>query len=266
MKSTEYSEKTLDHFRNPRNVGILEGENVAKGRVGNPVCGDLMEIYIEVEDDHIKDIKFQTFGCGSAVATSSMVTELVKGMSLDEAMKMTRDDVAGALDGLPPIKMHCSNLAADALHAAIKNWREGIRPNQIDAELPLYVQKPCKPSETPIEGESEFLGKGVYNGADDYGPFKDKRVIVRDMGDTASAELAIELDKHTGRVIFITSLKEGEMNPDIKKQLKRSDVKVLYESELLKIMGQDEVEKVLVNDLDEDQEYELFVDVVVIKR
>ena len=86
-----------------------------KGDVGNPVCGDLMDIYIAVEDDRIKDIKFQTFGCGSAVATSSMVTELVKGMTLDEAMKVTRDDVADALEGLPPIKMHCSNLAADAL-------------------------------------------------------------------------------------------------------------------------------------------------------
>lgn len=266
MKSTDYSEKTLDHFRNPRNVGILEGENVAKGRVGNPVCGDLMEIYIAVEDDHIKDIKFQTFGCGSAVATSSMVTELVKGMSLDDALKVTRDDVAGALDGLPPIKMHCSNLAADALHAAIKNWREGIRPNQIDSELPLYVQKPCKPSASPIEGESEFLGKGVYNSADDTSLFKDKRVLVRDMGDAASAELAIALNEHTGRVIFITPSKEEAMNPDVKKQLKRSDVKALFETELLKIMGHDEVEKVLVNDLDEEQEYELFVDVVVILR
>ena len=83
LKSTTYSEKTLDHFRNPRNVGTLEGDNVAIGRVGNPVCGDLMEIYIRVEDDHIEDIKFQTFGCGSAVATSSMVTELVRGMTLD---------------------------------------------------------------------------------------------------------------------------------------------------------------------------------------
>ena len=116
MKSTQYSEKTLEHFRNPRNVGTLEGPNVAVGRVGNPVCGDMMDIYIDVEDDRIKDIKFQTFGCGSAVATSSMITELVVGMQLDEALKVSRGDVADALDGLPPIKMHCSNLAADALH------------------------------------------------------------------------------------------------------------------------------------------------------
>ena len=129
MKSTQYSEKTLEHFRNPRNVGTLEGANVAVGRVGNPVCGDMMDIYIKVTpDDRIEDIKFQTFGCGSAVATSSMVTELVVGMKLDEALKVTRGDVADALDGLPPIKMHCSNLAADALHEAIKNWRAGVKP------------------------------------------------------------------------------------------------------------------------------------------
>ena len=141
MKSTQYSEKTLDHFRNPRNVGTPEGENIAMGRVGNPVCGDLMEIYIKVEDDRIYDIKFQTFGCGSAVATSSMITELVKGMTLDDAMKVTRGDVADALDGLPPIKMHCSNLAADALHDAIKNWREGKRPEEVSAELPSPTGK-----------------------------------------------------------------------------------------------------------------------------
>lgn len=266
MKPTQYSEKTLDHFRNPRNVGTLEGDNVAKGRIGNPVCGDLMEIYIAVENDRIKDIKFQTFGCGSAVATSSMVTELVKGMSLDEAMKVTRNDVAEALEGLPPTKMHCSNLAADALHAAITNWRQGIRPGDLDTELPLYVQKSCKISEAAIEGESEFLNKGVYNSADDPTLFKDKRVMVLDMGNVKSADMAIELEKHTGRVIFITPSKGAEMNPDVKSRLKRSDVKVLYESELLKIMGNGEVEKVLVNDLDEEQEYELFVDVVLIQR
>ena len=175
MKSTQYTEKTLDHFRNPRNVGTLEGENVAKGRVGNPVCGDLMEIYIKVEDDRIKDIKFQTFGCGSAVATSSMITELVKGYTLDEALKVTRNDVAEALEGLPPIKMHCSNLAADALHDAIKNWRAGRKPEDIPEELPMYVGKECEIPEGPIKGEAEFLGKGVYYTGDDPGQFKDKR-------------------------------------------------------------------------------------------
>ena len=136
MKSTEYSEKIMDHFRNPRNVGILEGENIAMGRVGNPVCGDLMEIYIKVdkETDTIEDIKFKTFGCGPAVASSSMITEMAKGKTLDEALNITRQDVADELDGLPSIKMHCSNLAADALHEAIKNYREGKTTTFEDTE------------------------------------------------------------------------------------------------------------------------------------
>jgi len=119
-----YSEKVLDHFRNPRNVGSIEDAD-GYGKVGNPVCGDLMEIYITVDDQKkITDVKFKTFGCGSAIATSSMVTELAKGKTLDEAMKITRDDVADELDGLPPKKMHCSNLAADALHEAIKDYKK----------------------------------------------------------------------------------------------------------------------------------------------
>jgi nitrogen fixation NifU-like protein len=265
MKSTQYSEKTLDHFRNPRNVGILEGKNIAKGRVGNPVCGDLMEIYIKVEDDHIKDIKFQTFGCGSAVATSSMITELVKGMSLDDAMKVTRQDVASALDGLPPIKMHCSNLAADALHDAIKNWREGVTPKELSDALPSYVEQKCVLPEEPYKGESEFLGKGVYNDVANPDSFNDKRVLVVDNGDV-SAELAEELEKHTGRVIYMTPLKEAEVNSNIKRKLLKSDVKLLFESKLIQIKGEGEVEKVLIDDLNEDQEYELFVDAVVIPR
>jgi len=117
-----YSEKVMDHFRSPRNVGeIPDADGV--GTVGNPVCGDMMTIYIKVDGEKITDIKFKTFGCGAAVATSSMITELAKGKSLDEAMKITRNDVADNLGGLPPIKMHCSNLAADALHEAIKNYR-----------------------------------------------------------------------------------------------------------------------------------------------
>jgi nitrogen fixation NifU-like protein len=96
----------------------------AVGEVGNPVCGDLMYIYIKVKDNKIEDISFQTFGCAAAIATSSMVTELAKGKTLDEAMKITREDVAFSLDGLPPIKLHCSNLAADGLHDAIKKFRE----------------------------------------------------------------------------------------------------------------------------------------------
>jgi len=118
-----YSEKVMDHFRNPRNVGeIPDADGV--GTVGNPVCGDMMTVYIKVKDDRIADIKFKTFGCGAAVATSSMVTELAKGKTLEEAMKITRADVAEHLGGLPPIKMHCSNLAADALHSAIDDYRK----------------------------------------------------------------------------------------------------------------------------------------------
>lgn len=117
-----YSEKVMDHFSNPRNVGeIPDADGI--GEVGNPVCGDVMKIYIKVKDNIIEDVKFKTFGCGAAIATSSMVTEMVKGKTLDEAMKITNKAVAEALDGLPPIKMHCSNLAADALHAAIKDYQ-----------------------------------------------------------------------------------------------------------------------------------------------
>jgi len=122
MAQIGYSKKVMEHFMNPRNVGTIENPD-GYGKVGNPVCGDLMEMYITVKDDVITDMKFQTFGCGSAIATSSMVTELAKGLHVDEAMKITRDDVADELDGLPPIKMHCSNLAADALHEAIKDYK-----------------------------------------------------------------------------------------------------------------------------------------------
>ncbi|AIY90130.1 Fe-S cluster assembly scaffold protein NifU [Geoglobus acetivorans] len=123
-----YSEKVLEHFRNPRNVGVIEDAD-GVGTVGNPVCGDLMTMYIKVEDDRIVDIKFQTFGCGAAIATSSMATELAKGKTLEEALQITKQTVAEALGGLPPQKMHCSNLAADALKRAIadylkKNGRE----------------------------------------------------------------------------------------------------------------------------------------------
>ena len=118
-----YSKKVMEHFMNPKNVGVIENPD-GYGKVGNPVCGDLMEMYIKVENDVIKDIKFKTFGCGSAIATSSMVTELAIGKTIDEALKITRNDVANELDGLPPQKMHCSNLAADALHAAIENYKK----------------------------------------------------------------------------------------------------------------------------------------------
>jgi len=118
-----YSEKVLQHFKEPQNVGEMKDAD-GKGTVGNPVCGDMMSMYIKVKDDTIEDISFKTFGCGAAIATSSMTTELAKGKTLDEALDITRQDVADALDGLPPVKMHCSNLAADALHEAIKNYKE----------------------------------------------------------------------------------------------------------------------------------------------
>jgi len=117
-----YTEKVMEHFKNPRNMGeIPDADGV--GTVGNPVCGDLMTVYIKVKDNRIEDIKFKTFGCGAAIATSSMITELAKGKTIEEAMKITRGDVAESLGGLPPIKMHCSNLAANALHAAIKDYQ-----------------------------------------------------------------------------------------------------------------------------------------------
>jgi nitrogen fixation NifU-like protein len=122
MAQVGYSKKVMEHFMNPRNVGVIENPD-GYGKVGNPVCGDLMEIFIKVKNDIITDIKFKTFGCGSAIATSSMVTEIAKGKHVDEALKITRQDVADELEGLPPHKMHCSNLAADALHEAIKDYK-----------------------------------------------------------------------------------------------------------------------------------------------
>jgi len=265
MKSTQYSEKTLEHFRNPRNVGTLEGPNVAVGRVGNPVCGDMMDIYIDVEDDRIKDIKFQTFGCGSAVATSSMITELVVGMQLDEALKVSRGDVADALDGLPPIKMHCSNLAADALHEAIKNWRAGIKPE--DA-MTTPVEKSCHPrpaevAEIEIQKLDEYDGKGLYRKVDDLAELADQRVVVLDTGDRA-AQLAIDLTDQTTRVVLLTTGKEPSVSPAVRSALRLSDVKVLAEAQPLELLGEGELERIRVHDLNEDEEYELTADVFVV--
>ena len=118
-----YSKTVMDHFKSPRNVGTIEdAEGV--GEIGNPLCGDIMSIYLKIENDVIEDIKFQTFGCGAAIAVSSMLTELAKGKTLDEAKKITNKDVAEALDGLPKNKLHCSNLGADALQAAIKDYED----------------------------------------------------------------------------------------------------------------------------------------------
>ncbi|MBU0516762.1 MAG: Fe-S cluster assembly scaffold protein NifU [Proteobacteria bacterium] len=116
-----YSEIVMDHFKNPRNVGEIEDAD-GVGEVGNPVCGDMMSVYIKVKDDRIDDIKFKTFGCGAAIAVSSMVTEMARGNTLDEVMKITNKDVAAGLGGLPKNKLHCSNLGADALHQAVTDY------------------------------------------------------------------------------------------------------------------------------------------------
>jgi len=118
-----YSKTVMDHFKNPRNVGVIESAD-GVGEVGNPLCGDMMTIYLKIEDEHINDIKFQTFGCGAAIAVSSMLTELAKGKSLEEAKRISNKDVANALEGLPKNKLHCSNLGADALHMAIQNYED----------------------------------------------------------------------------------------------------------------------------------------------
>ena len=262
MKSTEYSDIVMDHFRNPRNVGVIENPD-GYGKVGNPVCGDLMEMNIKVTkndagDEIINEIKFRTFGCGSAVATSSMVTTMVKGMKVDDAYNITRQDVADKLGGLPPIKMHCSNLAADALKAAIDNYRTKKDP-YLEVEFSA-----CPATEIKvILGIDEFLGKGVYKSIDNLSEFEGKRVLISDTGDK-SLELAIELTKHTGRVIVITSSKSTPGAAELKKKLKLSDVKILHESELLEIQGTDDVEKIVIHDLDEDENYDLFVDSVIV--
>ncbi len=124
-----YSEKVMDHFRNPRNVGVIENAD-GVGEVGNAKCGDIMKIYLKIENDTIQDVKFETFGCGSAIASSSMATELIKGKPVSEAMTLTNKAVAEALDGLPPHKMHCSVLAEEAIQKALQDYyaRSGITP------------------------------------------------------------------------------------------------------------------------------------------
>ncbi len=263
MKSTQYTEKVLDHFRNPRNVGVIEKPD-GYGKVGNPVCGDLMEIFIKVkkneaDEEIIEEVKFRTFGCGSAVATSSVVTTMAKGMKVDDAYEITRKEVAEELDGLPPIKMHCSNLAADALKAAIDNYR-GKEDTYVELE-----RTSCEASELKIIlGIDEFLGKGVYKKkVKDLSEFNNKRVLVIDTGDD-SLEYALELTNHTGRVIVVTSAKSIPGHEDLRRKIKRSDVKMIHQSELLEIQGTDDVERVKLHDFDEDENYELVVDIVII--
>lgn len=120
-----YSDKVMDHFRNPRNVGEIENPD-GIGKVGNPICGDVMVLYIKVKDGKIVDAKFKTFGCGAAIATSSMITEMVKGKSVKEALEISNKAVAEALDGLPPVKMHCSVLGEQALKSAIEDYQKEI--------------------------------------------------------------------------------------------------------------------------------------------
>lgn len=137
-----YSDKVMEHFKNPRNVGSIDDPD-GVGQMGNPVCGDIMRMEIKVKDGRIEDAKFKTFGCGAAIATSSMVTELVKGKTLEEAMDISNKAVAEALDGLPPVKMHCSNLAADALHKAIKDYltKQGdARADEIEVDEEEHEQ------------------------------------------------------------------------------------------------------------------------------
>ncbi|MCR4663451.1 MAG: Fe-S cluster assembly scaffold protein NifU [Endomicrobiaceae bacterium] len=121
-----YSEKVMDHFANPRNVGEIKDAS-GVGEVGNPVCGDMMKFYIKVENNIIKDVKFKTFGCGAAIAVSSMVSEMAMGKTIEEALALTNEAVAKELGGLPPNKMHCSNLGADALHKAIEDYKNKLK-------------------------------------------------------------------------------------------------------------------------------------------
>ena len=145
----EYSEKVMDHFTNPRNVGEIENA-AGVGTVGNAKCGDIMRMYLDIEDNIVKDAKFKTFGCGAAVATSSMATELVIGKTVEEALKVTNKAVMEALDGLPPVKIHCSLLAEEAIHAALWDYGqknnitiEGLKPpvNDIDETEEFYKMK-----------------------------------------------------------------------------------------------------------------------------
>src|SRR3989339_1327007 len=141
MMAANYSEKVMEHFRNPRNVGEMENPD-GVGKVGNPTCGDIMEMYIKVKDNVITDVKFKTFGCGAAIATSSMSTEMIKGKTIEEALKLSNRAVADALGGLPPVKMHCSVLAEEAVKAAIDDYLK----KTTGKGLPGF-----KPHEEPLE-------------------------------------------------------------------------------------------------------------------
>jgi nitrogen fixation NifU-like protein len=142
--STPYSPTVMDHFAHPRNVGELPDAN-AVGEVGNPKCGDIMKMYLKIEDDVISDVSFQTFGCGAAIATSSIATEMIRGKRIDEALKLTNKAVVEALEGLPPVKLHCSVLAEQAVKSAISDYytRQGIDPEPIVGKLTEECDDHC---------------------------------------------------------------------------------------------------------------------------
>jgi nitrogen fixation NifU-like protein len=155
-----YSDKVMDHFQNPRNVGVIADAD-GVGQVGNPVCGDMMTFYIKIKDDRLADVKFQTFGCGAAIAVSSIVSEMAIGKTLDEAMKITNKLVADKLGGLPKNKLHCSNLGADALHAAIENFRDKQKSGEKGASMAVDHHEnegcACPYCEGTLEeGEAEY--------------------------------------------------------------------------------------------------------------
>ena len=153
-----YSKEVMDHFSNPRNVGVIENAD-GVGEVGNPVCGDMMTFYIKVEDNKLADVKFQTFGCGAAIAVSSMISEMAKGKTIEEALNVGNKDVAKELGGLPQNKMHCSNLGADALHKAINNYRDNkpvdMKPKETDQVCAEKENRCC-----PYCGANIEEGKG----------------------------------------------------------------------------------------------------------
>jgi len=155
-----YSEKVMEHFQNPRNVGVIKDAD-GIGQVGNPICGDMMTFYIKVKDNRLEDIKFQTFGCGAAIAVSSMVSEMAKGKTIEEAMKITNKIVAKELGGLPKNKLHCSNLGADALHKAIENYRKKEKAKKKEKPKKSGDDKgkgTCPYCEGPIEGTEAVCG------------------------------------------------------------------------------------------------------------
>ena len=174
-----YSEKVMDHFQHPRNVGEIEDAS-GVGTVGNPKCGDIMRIYLDIDDNQIiRDVKFKTFGCGAAVATSSMATELVKGKTVQEAMEVTNKAVMEALDGLPPVKVHCSLLAEEAIHAALWDYaqKNGIKIEGLE-----------QPKENIGEEEEEEEGRAGGKEPEPHPPYLRRGVEARRRGHVAQAQ------------------------------------------------------------------------------